>query len=170
MPRRAVSISAIRTGTPTRSAAALGLLWLRRRAPSRASSYVARVFELLWIEAADIADPAVIEGALGDRARGFRDYAAGPGPDELAAHQRELAEAGVSSVPDLRDRRRAVPRPPAPADGRVARHRTHGPAADLIRDARARSAGASSRIVDDDQVVPIADSGLLSAKLVQNGP
>ena len=84
---------------PNTKLAAQGLLWLRQRAPSRAGEYVARVFELLWNDGADVADLAVIESALGADARGFRDYAAGPGPDALAVHQRELVEAGVWSVP-----------------------------------------------------------------------
>ncbi len=84
---------------PNIKLAALGLLWLRQRAPGRAGKYVARVFDLHWCRGADVADSAVIDAALGDDARGFRDYATGPGPDELAAHQRELVEAGVWSVP-----------------------------------------------------------------------
>lgn len=84
---------------PDTERAALGLLWLRRHAPTNASNYVARVFELLWREEADIADPDVIAATLDDAARGFLDYAAGPGRAELAAHQGELAEAGVSGVP-----------------------------------------------------------------------
>jgi 2-hydroxychromene-2-carboxylate isomerase len=79
--------------------AALGLLWLRRQAPSRARDYVALVFERLWKEGADVADPALVRDALGADAARFTDYAAGPGRDELAASQRELAEAGVWSVP-----------------------------------------------------------------------
>jgi 2-hydroxychromene-2-carboxylate isomerase len=79
--------------------AALGLLWLRHEAPERAADYVARGFELVWKEGANVADPAVIEAALGAHAAGFREYAAGPGRDELAASQRELAEAGAWSVP-----------------------------------------------------------------------
>jgi len=84
---------------PNTKLASMGLLWLRERAPSSARDYVARVFELLWNENADIADPGTIEAALGVDARGFRDWSTGPGPDALAAHQRELVEAGVWSVP-----------------------------------------------------------------------
>jgi len=93
----------LRLGDPYRNPdttlAALGLLWLRREARAEARDYVARVFELVWLRGADVADPEIIDAALGANARGFSDYAKGPGPDELAASQRELAEAGAWSVP-----------------------------------------------------------------------
>ena len=85
--------------SPDTALASLGLLYLRRRAPSRAGDYVGRVFELVWKHGADVADPAVVEKALGADASGFRDYAASDGPRELAESQGELAEAGALSVP-----------------------------------------------------------------------
>lgn len=83
---------------PDTTAASLGLLWLRRRAPARASDYVGRVFDRVWRENAD-ADVGFIEETLAEGADGFRAYAAGDGPRELESIRAELADAGVWNTP-----------------------------------------------------------------------
>jgi 2-hydroxychromene-2-carboxylate isomerase len=84
---------------PDVALASLGLLWLRRHRPELASDYCARVFESLWRDGPEVAEPAAIEAALGSAAPGFRAWAAGEGPRELAESQRELGLAGVWNVP-----------------------------------------------------------------------
>ena len=83
---------------PDTTAASLGLLWLRRGAPARASDYVACAFDRVWCEKAR-ADLGFVETALADRANGFRAYAADEGPRELEAVRVELAAAGVWGTP-----------------------------------------------------------------------
>jgi 2-hydroxychromene-2-carboxylate isomerase len=84
---------------PDTTAASLGLLWLRRKSPEAAAGYVERMFERLWQEDANIADPALVEAELGSLADGFARYAQGEGPEELSRSQRELLEAGAWNAP-----------------------------------------------------------------------
>ncbi|MFI5315683.1 MAG: DsbA family protein [Myxococcota bacterium] len=83
---------------PDTTQASLGLLWLHRRAPARASDYAARVFERIWRENGS-AGAAFVEKTLAGESAGFRAYAAGDGPAELAAVRSELEAAAVWSVP-----------------------------------------------------------------------
>jgi 2-hydroxychromene-2-carboxylate isomerase len=83
---------------PDTTTASLGLLWLRRQAPARASDYVDRVFDRVWRENA-VADVGFIEETLAEGADGFRAYAAGDGPRELETVHAELADAGVWNTP-----------------------------------------------------------------------
>jgi 2-hydroxychromene-2-carboxylate isomerase len=83
---------------PDTTAASLGLLWLRRQAPTRASEYVGRVFDRVWRANAD-ADVGFIEETLAEEADGFRAYAAGDGPRELESVRAELADTGVWNTP-----------------------------------------------------------------------
>jgi 2-hydroxychromene-2-carboxylate isomerase len=72
------------------SSAALGLLWLRRRAPALAGDYATRVFDRIWREDA-VADLSFVERLLGNEAAGVRAYAEDDAPRELAALRAELA-------------------------------------------------------------------------------
>src|SRR5262245_20844243 len=83
---------------PDTTAAALGLLWVRRQAPGHASDYVARVFDRVWRENAD-GDLAFAGQSLAGNAGGFRPYAAGDGPRELENLRAELTSAGVWNTP-----------------------------------------------------------------------
>jgi 2-hydroxychromene-2-carboxylate isomerase len=85
--------------SPDGALASLGLLWLRQEAPELAGDYVTRIFELVWQRGADVASAAVVESALGGDPRAFRAWAEREGARELAANQRELAEAGAWNVP-----------------------------------------------------------------------
>jgi len=78
--------------------ASLGLLWLRRSAPSGAGVYVARVFDRIWRENAE-PGLAFVEECLGASAAGFREYAADDGPREAEAIREQLASEGVWNVP-----------------------------------------------------------------------
>ena len=80
------------------TSASLGLLWLRRRAPTLASGYAARIFDRIWRENA-AADAAFVEQALGADAPGFRDYAVSDGPSDLAAVRAELEALALWTVP-----------------------------------------------------------------------
>jgi 2-hydroxychromene-2-carboxylate isomerase len=84
---------------PEARAPSLGLLWLRRRAPVLASDYVTAVFDHLWCEHADAADLDFVAKTLGGEAAGFRAYASGEGPRDLAAVRAELEAAAVWNVP-----------------------------------------------------------------------
>jgi 2-hydroxychromene-2-carboxylate isomerase len=60
------------------------------------------MFELVFVRGGDPAAPRVVEQAvaeLGGDAGAFREYAAREGRAELAELQRELAAAGLFSVP-----------------------------------------------------------------------
>jgi 2-hydroxychromene-2-carboxylate isomerase len=83
---------------PDTTAASLGLLWLRRRVPARASDFVTRVFDRVWRDDAEV-DLGFVEAALAERANGFRAYAAGEGLHELESLRAELAAAGVWNTP-----------------------------------------------------------------------
>lgn len=80
------------------TAAALGLLWLRRQAPELASAYVARVFDRVWRENA-AADLDFVEQSLVAARSGFRAYAAAAGAEEIESLRLELAQAGAWSTP-----------------------------------------------------------------------
>jgi 2-hydroxychromene-2-carboxylate isomerase len=82
--------------------AAIGLLWVRRHAAARAGAYVARIFDLVWQERADIAQPAVVESVLaglGVRTASFAAFAGTVGAAELSGVQRGLGAAGIFNVP-----------------------------------------------------------------------
>lgn len=100
--RRYAASRGLELGDPHRevdtSAASLGLLWLRRRAPAGTSDYVTRLFDRIWRENAP-ADLAFVEKTLGGDASGFRAYAEKGGPADLAAVRAELEAAGVWNVP-----------------------------------------------------------------------
>ena len=88
--------------SPDTALASLGLLWMRSHAPSLTGDYMSRMFELVWRHGADPANAAVVEetlSALGGDSRRFRDDVAKHGAEPLAQLQRELAAAGVYSVP-----------------------------------------------------------------------
>jgi len=87
---------------PDTGLASLALLYVRAKAPQRGGAFAARGFELAWQLAADVAKPEAVDGALtliGVDPRGFRDFAAGDGPRQLAALQTELEELGLFTVP-----------------------------------------------------------------------
>lgn len=84
---------------PDTTLASLGLVWLGRESPELAGDYVARVFELVWQRAADVASSEVVEAALRLDPRAFREWAEKQGARALAETQRELAEGGARSVP-----------------------------------------------------------------------
>lgn len=86
------------------TAACVGHLWLRRQAPELLPGFLRRLSQGLWTGDLDVADPAVVAGAiaaLGEDAAGYLTFAAGSGPGELAALRQALVAAGVFAVPSL---------------------------------------------------------------------
>lgn len=83
---------------PDTTHAALGLVWLGRRAPALAGDFVTRAFDRIWRDNAP-ADLAFVEQSLGGEAAGFRAWAAGEGPKELAALREELGPVAMWSTP-----------------------------------------------------------------------
>jgi len=87
---------------PDTGLAALALLYVRAKAPQRGGVFAERVFALVWQLAVDVAEPEAVDAALthaGVDPRGFRDFAAGDGPRQLAALQAELEALGLYTVP-----------------------------------------------------------------------
>jgi len=71
--------------------AALGLLYLRKRAPERSGEFAARMFGVLWQD-----DPDTVSTGLGTE---FEAYTTREGPAELAANDAELERLGAWNVP-----------------------------------------------------------------------
>ena len=85
--------------------AALGLLWVRARAPARTRAYVERAFAAHWRESEDLASLAAVARLLeaaGAPTGGFADYLRGAGPAELGAVRERLFAANVFDVPSYR--------------------------------------------------------------------
>ena len=100
--RRYAASRGLELGDPYRKPdtlpASLGLLWLGARAPALASDFVTRAFDRIWRENAP-ADLRFVEQSLGGEASGFRAWAAGDGPKELARLREELGPAAMWSTP-----------------------------------------------------------------------
>ena len=116
---------------PDTTAAALGLLWLRRRAPALAGDYVTRVFDHLWRDNVDAADLAFVETVTRRRGSGLPRIHCARGPARARRRSRRASSARRLERARVPLARRGVHRAAAPADGRVARDRRAGRAADL---------------------------------------
>lgn len=84
------------------SMAAMGLLWLRERAPARLNDFVERTLLRFWRDGLPIDRVTDIEGLLteaGTDPAGFAAYAAGRGPSALRGGAAALAARGVTGVP-----------------------------------------------------------------------
>ncbi len=82
--------------------AAIGLLWVKRHAPSLTRAYMERVFERYGREALDIEDENAMRALLaeiGAPVSAFEAFVKGEGRAELARIQSELRDAGVFEVP-----------------------------------------------------------------------
>lgn len=83
-------------------AAAAGLLWAAVHAPERCTEYVARVFELVWQQAAPVVTAQDIERVfieIGIPCVGFETYAEDRGGDALDEVAVELQSKGVIGTP-----------------------------------------------------------------------
>jgi 2-hydroxychromene-2-carboxylate isomerase len=81
--------------------AAMGILWLRERAPARVDDYVQRTFARYWRDglAIDLEGVHRVMADAGMDAGGFADYVRGAGSAALQACERALGSLGVVGTP-----------------------------------------------------------------------
>ncbi len=84
------------------NAASMGLLWLKREAPTKVDDYVERVFVRYWRDQQAIDEVKIIEhilDGLGVESGDFARYVRGEGAAALEAEERDLRARGVISTP-----------------------------------------------------------------------
>lgn len=83
------------------SIAAMGILWLRERAPARVDDYVRRTFARYWRDglAIDLEGVHRVMADAGIAAAGFADYVGGSGSAALRACEHDLGSQGVVGTP-----------------------------------------------------------------------
>lgn len=86
----------------------LGHLWLSRHAPDRVVAFLETSFRGHWGGDMDVSGLAAVSRVVGELTGGskgsrqdFEQFAAGPGPDQLAELRARLVAAGVFTVPTL---------------------------------------------------------------------
>lgn len=85
---------------PDPSAANVGWLWVRERAPERVADYLVETFRAYWALELDPADEKAVAqkvAALGLEVQAFEDFQRDRGPAALAALEEEIIDRGLNA-------------------------------------------------------------------------